>query len=267
MSIMSYTNVDVRSFEKAVEVLNGRDSKLIGLNTRIARNLDGTIGITLHSTELVKFHPDNKTVEVTTGGWNTVTTRERLNRYLPGGLRVSTMKGVCYVWNGSWDNRRLFVDGTKIVDGNIDAFPLPDGADKEASKLRRKVSNYSKAYVKALRDGKVKAPGAGDCFYCGMVVSEPDGDKGKTLGEAFTDRTHLDEHMREKYFVPSLLARAIKVFPVSQVAQWCLASQWAENATAEAKESLNSAWNDIGWNQLEKSLRRYILRQYGIDGR
>ncbi len=259
---MSYINVNVRSYEKAVEVLNGRDSKVIGLNTRIMRNEDGSIGVTLHSTEVVRFYPDNKTVEVTTGGWNTVTTRERLNRYLPGGLYVSTMRGVCYVSSGRWGDRRLFVDGTKIVDGNIDAFPLPDGADKKANALRRKVSNYSKGYMKALRDGKVKVPGPGDCFYCGMVVTAPEKDKGKTLGEATRGTDHLDGHLKEEYYVPSLLARAIKIFPVSWVAEECLASVWSD-----ATLPPNDSWNDIGWRQLEKSLRRYILRQYGIDGR
>ena len=49
-------------------------------------------------------HPGNRSLWITLAGWNTQTTRERLNG-LPG-VRVTTKKGQTYLngqpWDGSW---------------------------------------------------------------------------------------------------------------------------------------------------------------------
>ena len=43
--------------------------------------------IRLHSTDVMTFDPDGG-VTLHTGGWETVTTKERINRYLPEGFGV-----------------------------------------------------------------------------------------------------------------------------------------------------------------------------------
>lgn len=269
---MGYINENVRSYEQAEKILGARASKLIGLNTKIQRNGDA-IGITLHSTEVARFTVDGGLI-VSTGGWNTVTTRERINRYLPQGLRVWTERGVLYIGSDEKLTRRglgiakkLFVDGGRVINGELVGFAEVNGQAKTVDKLRRRVAKFAEAYIAALKAGKVDAPGLGDCFYCAMRVESPDKDKGKTLGEA-SKSDHLDMHMRERYFVPSLITRAVEVFPVSMVANQCLAAQWAPNTSDEIKrEAQTGYFYGIGWGQLEKALRRYVLRQFGIDGR
>ncbi len=85
------------------------------------------IGIQLHATVIVVFHESGATV-LDSGGWQTVTTKERMNRYLAPGLCVYQEKRVWYVS----DRRPKF---------------LPDGADA-----------WSKDYRVDYRDGLLILP-------------------------------------------------------------------------------------------------------------
>lgn len=263
---MSYTNETPRNYEQASALLGSRQSKLIGLNTRIQRHENGDIGVTLHSTEVARWD-SNGMLEVSTGGWNTVTTRERLNRYLPRGVNVFTKRGVLYIGNG--ESEKLFVDGGKVTPtGELVGFQDANGSARGTEKLRRQVKTFAKSYIEAMKTGKIPAPSSGDCWYCAMRVQSPVEDQGKTLGEASKDSSHIVEHMKENYFVPSLLVRATEQFGASPVANQCIASQWAGNTTDEIREEARTAYfYGIGWQQLEKTLRRYVMRQFGVDAR
>jgi len=64
-------------------------------NTTIAHRPNGGYAVTLHSTVIVKF--DGANVTLNTGGWNTATTRNRMNQvanqFHNGSWRVSMSKG------------------------------------------------------------------------------------------------------------------------------------------------------------------------------
>ena len=64
----------------------------VGNNTYAEILHDGSVGILLHSTYVVKIHPDD-TYTLQTGGWQTVTTKDRINQYSP--VRVYQRK---YEW-------------------------------------------------------------------------------------------------------------------------------------------------------------------------
>lgn len=66
------------SYEEARETLKGRDSRTIANNTTLA-DLGDCIGLRLHSTYVVRFFQDGR-ISLHTGGWHTVTTKDRLNR-------------------------------------------------------------------------------------------------------------------------------------------------------------------------------------------
>jgi hypothetical protein len=66
-------------------------------------------GIFLHGNKIAEFqslfsNDGNKNINITLAGWNTPTTRERLNGL--EGVRVSTRKGQAYLngkaWGGEW---------------------------------------------------------------------------------------------------------------------------------------------------------------------
>lgn len=132
---------------------------------------------------------------------------------------------------------------------------------KKTQKLRRRVKAYSTAFVAAVRAGKVGAPGPGDCFYCQMRTV----DTKETLGEVTRDRSeesHIRLHMEEKYYVPSLLVRALEVMGASQVMRWALASKWGMLKDENGKTSTYDG-DSYTWQSIEKMLYRYLLRQLG----
>ena len=66
-------------------------------------------GMFLHSNKIAEFeslnkNDGNKNINITLAGWNTNTTRERLNAL--DGVKVSTKQGQAYLngekWNGEW---------------------------------------------------------------------------------------------------------------------------------------------------------------------
>lgn len=59
-----------------------RESRKVANNTYLQRRADGSIAVMLHSTDVVKFFPDGS-VKVNTGGWDSNTTRDRINTWSP----------------------------------------------------------------------------------------------------------------------------------------------------------------------------------------
>ena len=89
-------------YKSANRELQGRCrmSRKIANNTYLKR-LDGKEGYVLavlfHQTYILKFFPDGE-IDIDTGGWNTVTTKARLNDYFPG--RVWSESGHLFCSNG-----------------------------------------------------------------------------------------------------------------------------------------------------------------------
>ncbi len=67
------------TYDEAREALKGRDSRTIANNTTLVDLREDGIGLRLHSTYVVTFRPDGAVV-LNSGGWHTVTTKDRLNR-------------------------------------------------------------------------------------------------------------------------------------------------------------------------------------------
>jgi len=113
----------------------------------------------------------------------------------------------------------------------------------------KQITTFTKNYVNALFQGKVGKPGPGDCWYCALHTVE---DK-KPLGEAINSPSHLREHIRERYYVPSLLWNATRAFQVSKVAQWTLGGLWGYCEPFTGFETIARA-------QLRSSLRQYLKK-------
>jgi hypothetical protein len=97
---------DIRSFQSAVNVLNGKEGRKIGNNTTLIRHDNDTISARLHYTDIVTYHRDGRII-VNTGGYNTNTTRHRLN----GLTNVGTYQkdGIAYLGDG-----RELIDGMNV---------------------------------------------------------------------------------------------------------------------------------------------------------
>lgn len=70
----------------------GRGAAVIGHNTTAALDKDGTVTVSLYGHPIVKLYADGDTAW-TLAGWPTVTTRERVNQFLPAGQRVFQHRG------------------------------------------------------------------------------------------------------------------------------------------------------------------------------
>jgi hypothetical protein len=82
-----------RTFKE--QFLKGRTRRKLENNTYAELLPDESIGIRLHNTHVVTAYPDDS-VKIDFGGWHTVTTRARMNQYLPSGWGIYTEKNTAY---------------------------------------------------------------------------------------------------------------------------------------------------------------------------
>jgi hypothetical protein len=70
---------------EAVTMVRGKrnaNRRKVGNNTYAEILSDGSVGIMLHSTYVVKIH-EGDLYTLNSGGWQTVTTKDRINQYSP----------------------------------------------------------------------------------------------------------------------------------------------------------------------------------------
>jgi hypothetical protein len=184
------------------ETCRNKDSgKPLGNNTRLFKR-GKNLAIRLHNTDVVTVTPKNEFI-LNTGGWHTVTTKDRINSYSPS--PVYSVKGVWNVFNNS-KPESVYYDGIKLdKNGHVISKVIsPDKKIAELKKLKLKIKKYVDAYCKHIESGKLELPSGGDCYYCqGLVTNFESGNRS-------TSSEHLLSHIKERYFVPSLLVNAIK---------------------------------------------------------
>lgn len=71
------------NFKEAEKALKGKHVRTLLNNTRASRVEDGAVEVQYHGNTIATFYPDGTRV-LTTCGWNTVSTSERLNGMLWG---------------------------------------------------------------------------------------------------------------------------------------------------------------------------------------
>ena len=195
---MRYSSAGI-TLETARNVESG---KPLQNNTRLfARGSD--YAIRLHETDVVTIH-NNGTYTLNTGGWQTVTTKERINSYAP--VSLWQKNGLWYL---SADGQTYnFTDGMTVdMDGKpIDANPIDGTLEKRKRQLDRKVAKYVKGYLAHIQKNGLESPGPGDCCGCLFAIScKPKVERGKEM----MGFDHYLSHFDEEYYVPSLLWRAV----------------------------------------------------------
>ena len=70
----------------------------------LVENIEGVTKLKLHNNTIAKLDENNK-LFITTAGWNSVTTRERLNGLSE--VRLGTKKGQLYLNNIPWDGKLI----------------------------------------------------------------------------------------------------------------------------------------------------------------
>ena len=200
----------------------------------------------------VTYTPDGKII-LNSGGWRTMTTKDRINKYAP--IYLFADRGQWYAGNSWHDKQFFFQDGMVInPDGSFSGVMSHKEAQAE-QKLRAQVRKYAKGYLAALKAGKVDKPSGGDCWYCALKEVGT----GKPLGE-LSDKGkngHIREHIKDKYYVPSLAWNAFEALGASQVMRLNLAVY--QGLTDQ------DPWpGDFVDEQIEKFIRRYCYRELGL---
>jgi hypothetical protein len=119
-------------YQSANQQLQGRcfQSRKLGNNTYLQRR-DEDIAVRLHSTDVITFHPDGS-ITLDTGGWETVTTKDRINSYQPHsvwserGTWFLTVRGKQYV----------FEDGITIrANGTVEGYETDAQREKALAEV------------------------------------------------------------------------------------------------------------------------------------
>jgi hypothetical protein len=248
----------IKSYAQALKALDEkkRFKDLVNLEyaTVLIRKPDDVLAIKLFDTEIVQYHIDGSIV-LSSGGYRTVTTKGRINTYSPA--HIVQDRGVWYlVADGQLfhdhKNQAFFTDGIIIdAQGKVKGGMSYKKAIAKATAVHfmsKRIKKYAKGFVEALFKGKVPQPSAGDCFYCFMHEVETD----RPLGE-LSQSDHIELHFKERYYVPSLLVNATKMFAISPIAGDRIARLMAKEGMSK------DTWvNDIARQQIEKSLVRYL---------
>ena len=187
----------------------------IANNTFRYRRADGTEVIRLHTTDIIEKRPDGRVI-LNSGGWKSVTTKDRLNSYSgysvgskPGGA-AAHYRGVWFVRDRSTGAETPFYDGIILPD----AFENPAKGEK-AAKAAAKLKKEIKAFVDAtIPDGaRLPEPNGGDCWVCSMFEREAvkpatDG-LGRNVNSTTLDSEHIKSHIKERYMHGSLIWNAL----------------------------------------------------------
>lgn len=165
-------------------------SKLIDRNTLKIEYANGTSAIRLHKTDIITFNKDR--VILNSGGWRTVTTKDRINKFSP--VKIYQQHGIWYLQTGE-----MFFDGITVRNGK------PTKTKKvNLAKIERMKKQINK-FVSQITKDNLPVPSSGDCWLCSFHTED-----GKTWGEVRNGNAdHLAQHLKENYLHGSLLVNAM----------------------------------------------------------
>lgn len=243
----------IRSYDEAARTQAGGkgDRRKLANNTYLVRREWGKIAVMLHDTDVVTYYPDGS-VRFDSGGWRTPTTKERINSYSP-----ATVYQQVGIWLISFGGSTVtFADGMVLTADGVWINPGPDRAELAA--LRDRIKRYVEEFMERFDVDQVPAPSAFDCWYC--LFNSGDNAAAALLSTTTIPTAHLESHMRDRDYVPSLVATAIKRYPVSDVARAYLRAKWH----GRDSQVIPTAIERVGRAQVKSSLGKYLRSQMGL---
>lgn len=186
--------------------------RVVARNTWRYRTADGIEHVRLHGTDVVEFLPKGR-IRLNSGGWKTVTTKDRINSFSP--YQVYSNRGTWMVYpprDSGWEPVAFF-DGMILPD----AFKAPKAKTERLVAREAKLKARIKAVVaKAIVPGKpLPHPEMGDCFIC-MAEASQIAERVKMGGYDYSraprelDSSHIESHIREGYIHGTLILNAYR---------------------------------------------------------
>ena len=237
-------NIYFTSYEGAVEALlraKNRDAgKPVHNNTRVLQVDEESVGLKLHDTTIVYYYPDGR-IRLDTGGWKTLTTKDRINAYTPFRVWSENHIWKIQLWfRGDRGETYNYKDGMVIhPNGKVNGAMTEKEIDVTL-KNKKLINTYVTKFGNAL---PVEQPGGGDCWFCSFTT-----DDGKTMGDTSGNHEHLWSHIKENYFVPSLLYNTMKEAGYND---------FAVGIYGVFKDTSNYTSKDVA----KRALRRYLHKR------
>jgi len=251
--------MNYKEADKFLKEPRNKASKKLQNHTYLVRRDENTIAALFHETDIITFH-SNGSIVLNSGRWRTRATKDRINTYQDQ-VYLSQKNSIWYVGKGAWwedgfNGKGIFQDGIKISARGKVTGGLPVSAEKKVLDLKKKINKYIDGYIKAFFNQEVPEPSEGDCWFCCMRTQE-----GVNMGDSTgPNNTHILEHFREKYYVPSLLVNAIKHTPVCKFTEGVLYYAWTEKNFSEIGEW----YQKIASRDFRRSLRAYLYSRFEI---
>ena len=190
------------------------------------------LAIKHHETNILTFDIDSGKLTLFNGGWFSITTKSRINDYLPSfkyndgkythlirlnliqknrvwflelNERLTDNTDKDYIFTADITHYSIPYENFMIIkpDFSVDPNSIEQNNDKEnrVKDMSLKIKTYVNGFINDIKTNGLEAPSGGDCWGCCMVD-----DSGKTvMGD-----DHLLNHIDDKYYVPSLLYNSLK---------------------------------------------------------
>ena len=234
------------NYKTAAERLGKRASKKLGNNTYLKQRRKDKIAVRLHETDVLTFTPSGRTI-LDSGGWRTMTTKDRMNTYLPMGFAVWSDKG-------DWS---LYLNGSRVAAYRDGLTIGPRGGIHGAASVRevkgratlkKRITAYSKLCAASI---PLDEPSRGDCWYCVLNT-----DTSQSLGDAIGNTDHLLSHMKEGYVVPSLVWSALTK------AGYDPQKQMIHSLVFGGRD--DSSFTAVGRAAVKRSVAKYLKRRFNL---
>jgi len=178
-------------------------TRLIALNTVQIDFEDGGYIIRFHQTNIVNKKP-NGNIVLNTDGWRTLTTKERINWFLPHGIHLyqENFKWFLYIETDNGNKIQPFYDGIEITPtGEIVNPKVTIKQFKEQLKLSDQLNKLIKQYAKQITENNLEQIMQTSCPKCQTVLYyNPNKEE---------IRQHLLEHLRTNTFSTEILEQAL----------------------------------------------------------
>lgn len=133
---MAQFKKEIHDFWSAEAFLNGRRERKLAHNTVVLDHGlefgDRVLSVKYHYTIIVRYI-SRKAIQLNSGGWETSTTKERINKLLPPEWGLSQEKFVWKLWNRITDKEYLFEDNM-IINLSTGQVFSNEGEEIEATK-------------------------------------------------------------------------------------------------------------------------------------
>jgi hypothetical protein len=171
------------------------NSHIVGRNTLEITYKNGNRAIRFHDTDIITFKKDGDII-LTTGGWHTITTKERLSKpFSP--FYITSRKGIWYI-----NETIIFYDGIVLNEKGEVKSEQKTIDFKKINKIKKDIKKYI-SIIDTIET--LPLPNNGDCWHC--LFHDKD---NRALGDLTKDTDHLRSHIEEGYIHGSILVNAMR---------------------------------------------------------